>query len=171
MSDNGQPAGPQWLRSALERYERPLLRYAAGLTGDVETARDVVQETFTRLCRQDRAAVDGHVAPWLYTVCRRRALTVRRKEKRMRVVAEPIADSRESPDPAPAVVAESRETTGRVLRFLETLPAKQREVVRLKFQHGLRYKEIAEVMSISVSNVGFLIHTAIKTLRARMGDT
>ncbi len=39
-----------WIRQALERHERPLVHYAARLIGDVERARDVVQETFLRLC-------------------------------------------------------------------------------------------------------------------------
>ena len=49
-----------------------------------------------------------------------------------------------------------------------TLPANQQEVIRLKFQHGLSYKQIAEVTQLSVSNVGFLIHAGLKTLRQRL---
>ena len=44
----------------------------------------------------------------------------------------------------------------------------QREVVRLKFQAGLSYAEISRVTGHSVSNVGFLLHTALKTLRRQM---
>ena len=49
--------------------------------------------------------------------------------------------------------------------MLAGLPDNQQEVVRLKFQDGLSYKEIAGVTGLTVSNVGFLIHTAIHTLR------
>ena len=42
--------------------------------------------------------------------------------------------------------------------------------MRLKFQNGLSYKEIAHITNLSVTNVGFLIHTAIKTLRQRMTE-
>jgi RNA polymerase sigma-70 factor (ECF subfamily) len=45
----------------------------------------------------------------------------------------------------------------------------QQEAVRLKFQHGLSYKEIASVLDLTVTNVGFILHTALKTLRARLG--
>ena len=41
-------------------------------------------------------------------------------------------------------------------------------MIRLKFQHGLSYKQIAEVTQLSVSNVGFLIHTGLKALRERL---
>ena len=56
----------------MDRYEGQLVRYAARITGDVERGRDVVQDAFLRLCREDRAKVDGHLAEWLFTVCRRR---------------------------------------------------------------------------------------------------
>ena len=72
-----------------------------------------------------------------------------------------------SPDPSRAM--ERKERFEEVLRFLERLPENQREVIRLKFQGDLSYKEISEVTGLSVSNVGFLIHTGIKRLRTLMG--
>lgn len=50
-----------WIAAAVEKYEAPLSRYAERLLGDAERARDVVQDTFLRLCRQDRDRVDGHL--------------------------------------------------------------------------------------------------------------
>ena len=44
------------------------------------------------------------------------------------------------------------------------LEPRDREVVILKIEHGRSYKEIAEIMEISVTNVGFILHTAIKKL-------
>ncbi len=40
-------------------------------------------------------------------------------------------------------------------------------MLQLKFQNDLSYQEIAEITKLSVSHVGVLIHTALKTLRAR----
>ena len=157
-----------WVRATMEEFEGPLLRYAAQFTGDLDQARDVVQDTFLRLCREDRARLDGHVAEWLFTVCRNRALDVRRKESRMKPLDEIELESCASRDPSPAVVAEQRESAGLVLRLLDALPPNQREVLRLKFQNGLSYQEISRVTQLTVSNVGFLIHTAIKTLRERL---
>ena len=50
---------------------------------------------------------------------------------------------------------------------MRMLPENQQEVVRLKFQNGMSYREIATVTELSVSNVGFLLHAAIQALRAR----
>ena len=68
----------------------------------------------------------------------------------------------------PGTSLEHEETMSQVLRVMESLPKNQREVLRLKFQCDLSYKEISEITKLSVTNVGFLIHTAIKTLRKEM---
>ena len=152
----------------MERYEGPLLRYATRITGDLERGRDVVQDAFPRLCREDRAKVDGHLAEWLFTVCRHRALDVRRKEKRMRPITPAQAAAQPSGEPDQASAAEHRDMAHHVLRLVERLPQNQQEVVRLKFQAGLSYREISRVTELSASNVGYLIHTAIGTLRRQL---
>ncbi len=70
---------------------------------------------------------------------------------------------------SPPELAESRESSGAVLRLLSSLSANQQEVIRLRFQSGLSYREISAITDLSVSNVGFLIHTAIKTIREKLG--
>ena len=111
-----------WVREAVVRFEGPLLIYASRLLGDAETARDVVQETFLRLCGQDRGSVDGHLAEWLFTVCRNRALDVLRKEHRMTQLREEQVNRCLSPAPGPLEAAESHELGKKVLALLETLP-------------------------------------------------
>jgi RNA polymerase sigma factor (sigma-70 family) len=154
-----------WVRGAVTEHEGPLLRYSLRLTGDLESARDVVQETFMRLCQQNPSDLDGHLPAWLFAVCRNLSLDVMRKEGRM----TPLTDSqllvRPSDEPPPSDVAARNDATSQILQLLERLPASQQEVVRLKFQNGLSYKEISSVTHLSVTNVGFLIHTALKTIR------
>jgi RNA polymerase sigma factor (sigma-70 family) len=154
-----------WVRDAVARFEGPLTLYAARLLRDAEAARDVVQETFLKLCASDRSAIEDHLAEWLFTVCRNRALDVLRKEQRMSQLREEQVHRCLSPDPAPIEVAERRELGQRVLELLEALPANQREVLRLKFQNGFSYQEISRISGQSISNVGYLIHAGIKTLR------
>ena len=152
-----------WIVAALNRYENHLVRYATWILGDIERAREVVQETFLRLCKEQPAGVGDHLAQWLFTVCRNLAFDVRRKENRMNPLTDPEAVTVASERPGASI--EHEETMSQVLRLMETLPKNQREVLRLKFQHDLSYKEISEITQFSVTNVGFLIHTAIKTLR------
>ena len=154
----------EWVVDALERHEQPLIRYARWFLGDLESARDVVQETFLRLCREDPARVGDHVAPWLFTVCRNLALDARR------------AAARTAPlDNAEAAVAcdldeqhDTRQALAHELDIVGTLPHNQREVVYLRFHGGLSYKEISGVTGLSVSNVGFLLHTAVRAIRSHL---
>jgi RNA polymerase sigma-70 factor (ECF subfamily) len=160
-----------WIGDALSEYERPLLRYAARLVGDLDRARDVVQDTFLRLCRQDPARLNGHLAQWLFTVCRNRALDVRRKEARERPLGEDALDeSRRSWAPTPVRALEEREAREAAAAALAMLPAAQQEVLRLKFQQGLSYQEISAVTGRTVSYVGVLLHNGIKSIRARLAS-
>ena len=71
---------------------------------------------------------------------------------------------------SPAEAAARPEITSNILRALDNLPTNQKDVLRLKFQAGLSYKEIARATDLSVSNVGFLIHTALKSLRDQFAN-
>jgi RNA polymerase sigma-70 factor (ECF subfamily) len=160
------------VRSAIGRYERPLLAYALRLVGgqDVNRARDAVQETFAKLCKHPPLeAMNGRLPQWLYTVCRNAALDARRKARREMSLVETAADETlASPASPPDAIAETRDSTSRVLTLLSRLTADQQEAIRLKFQHGLSYREIASVTGHSETNVGFLIHRGIKRLREMM---
>ena len=155
------------LTALLRRFELPLLQYAARILGDRDRARDVVQETFVELQRSPRRQLDHAPAKWLFTVCRNRALNICRKEKRMTYLDEEILEKYESQDPAPNERIERAEASGFLLRIVATLPPRQQEVLQLKFQNDLSYQEISEITQLSVSHVGVLLHTALKTLRAR----
>ena len=73
-----------WVLEAVDRFEQPLTRYARRLLGDVDLAADAVQHAFVMLCGESRARVEAHVAPWLFRVCRNRALDHLRRAGRER---------------------------------------------------------------------------------------
>src|SRR4051794_32715005 len=151
--------GPRaWIRGAVAQFQGPLTLYAARLLGNAEAARDVVQETFLRLCAQPRDTVEPRLAEWLFTVCRHRALDVLRKECRMTQLSDEQVHHRPSPEAGPPDAAVAHESAARVLDLLEHLPPSQREVIRLRFQNGFSYKEISRISGHTVTNVGYLLH-------------
>lgn len=154
----------EFVRAALDRYEADLVRYARRLLGDNDVARDAVQETFLRLCRQEPAAVADRLPEWLYAVCRNHVLDLVRRRR----AAEPLADGPPTPDPGPPESLESADTAAQLLGLVDGLPESQREVIHLKFAGGLSYREIADVTGHSVSHVGVLIHRGVATLRDRI---
>jgi RNA polymerase sigma-70 factor (ECF subfamily) len=165
---------PEWLRGTIDRHSPALTAYALRLCGgDAERARDAVQETFLRLMRDppDAAAgLNGQLTVWLYAVCRSRVTDARRKERRMTLMTDEAAAALTDPAALPDAAVATTDAADRVLAVLATLPPPQQEVVRLKFQHGLTYREIAQATGHSEGNVGFLIHVALKTLRARVRE-
>jgi RNA polymerase sigma-70 factor (ECF subfamily) len=174
-ADTAAAASPtdrgEWVRGAVARFERPLIRYAAHLLGgDVDRARDMAQETFLRLCDEDPAHVAPHLAEWLYTVCRNLAIDARRKDRRTRLLGDAAADAYAAPEPPPWAAPEQADVHAAVARALRRLSVNQQEVLRLKFEHGLSYKQIAEVTRLTVTNVGFLIHAGLKKLRRQMEE-
>jgi RNA polymerase sigma-70 factor (ECF subfamily) len=157
-----------WIISLVRRYERPLCSYAYSLLRNLEWARDAVQDTFLRLCGQKPEKLKGREEPWLFRVCRNRSLDILRKEKPVDTLTEQQEAALAADDPAPDEQAARGDFASQLPRFLAKLPKNQQEVIRLKFQHQLSYREIAECTRLSESNVGYLLHTGLKTLRTQM---
>jgi RNA polymerase sigma-70 factor (ECF subfamily) len=159
-----------WIEQALADHQGPLIRYATNLLDDRERARDVVQDTFLRLCRQPPQKVNRGLKTWLFITCRRRALDVLKKEKRMSRIDDVSAQPQPSNAPDPRGQIESEETQQVMLEQLAALPDQQREVIRLKFAGGLSYKQIAEVTGLKNGYVGYLIHHGLKNLRRPLSE-
>lgn len=166
QSDHGMvETREEFIARALIDYESPLVGYAMGFVKDLDRARDVVQDTFIRLCRQDIDKVRDGLKSWLFTVCRNRALDVLRKESRMTTLDEEnfgqLAGDAASPDDE----AERSELLEQVLGYMDRLSDNQKTVILMKFRDGMSYQEISDATGLSGGNVGFLIHTGLKKLR------
>ena len=159
LADHGN-----WLVDVLETYQGPLVRYAFRILGDLDAARDMVQDCFLSLCRQRQADVEDHVAEWLFAVCRNRALDLRRKKPMATFDTTDLA----SRVPGPTADLESSEERTRMNGRIGALPERDQELLRLKFQEGLSYKQISAVTDLSVSNVGFILHKALRRLRSEL---
>lgn len=163
-------ARDEFVADALAKYEAPLVGYATGIVRDHERARDVVQDTFIRLYQQDIEKVRKGLKTWLYTVCRNRALDVLRKEGRAILTDEEGFAKWEAEGLSPRAMTDLDERVRQVTDCLDKLSANQREVIRLKFQQGMSYKEISNVTGLTTGNVGFLIHTGLKRMRTLLPE-
>ncbi len=170
-----QPMSPElaaqkteWMITVLDRFQRPLLQYALSIVRDLEHARDIVQETMLKLHREDQAKIEGHLSPWLFKVCRNLALNHLKKARRSVELAPEEMEAVECEQRTPAQDMDHRERVAWAMQCVEELPGNMREVIRLKFQSQLSYKEISEITGLSVGNVGFLLSTGLGRLRARL---
>ncbi|QDV62951.1 RNA polymerase sigma factor [Crateriforma conspicua] len=152
------------MESIVDRFERPLLAYATRMMrGDRQSAQDAVQETFLRLCRADRRKIRSRLAAWLFFVCRTRVIDMQRTKS-----PQPIeAFETTLPDPGPPAeqLADESEQCDRLAAMIDRLSDRQQEILRLRMQGGLSYREIAEVTGLTVNNVGVQLHTAVRNLR------
>ena len=168
MFKSRQKKKADWVQSAMERYEKPLLHYAYSIVRDLERARDVVQDTFMRLFQQEQEAVDGHLSQWLFTVCRNCSLKVLKKQDRYVHVEASEFEGRSAADLSPAMDLERKERIERLMELLEELTPNQQEVVRLRFQHHHSYQEISDITGLSIGNVGFILNSSMRSLREKM---
>lgn len=154
----------RWVLSAVDEYEGRLTRYAARILGDEEAARDAVQHAFLRLCDQSPSELNGRLAPWLYAVCRNKALDHLRRNGRHESLAAAEESLIVGHEPDPALAAE-REDLGTWLRELvEALPTKLREAIDL-WLDGFSYAEIAEITNRTPGHVRVVVHRAMTKLR------
>ena len=165
-----------WVMGAVERYEQSLLRYAIRLVGDVDLAHDAVQHTFLKLCGESRAALADRLGPWLFSVCRNRAVDHLRHSARERSFDPAVADDQQagragdraagpvSREADPAAAAETHDLAARLHVLLAELPPAQGEVIEL-WCHGFAYRQIAEITGRQEGHVRVLAHRGLTRLR------
>ena len=151
----------EWLDAQVRAYEQRLVRYCCRFAPS-EVAREIVQESFVRLWTQGDL-VQGREREWLFHVCRNLSIDHLRREKRVRLIEDngvtlPVAEETLS----------LQEDVSNLQQTLSRLKPAEREVVRLKFQENMSYKEIASITGHSVSYVGVLVHQAVEKLRQWM---
>jgi RNA polymerase sigma-70 factor (ECF subfamily) len=139
-------------------------RYAARLLSDPDAGKDIAQEVFLRLEQNRETVIEPKT--WAYKTARNLVIDQYRRSGR----------TTELPDDLPAdatcfnpvILAERKETFMMIQQKIDDLSPKYREVLRLKFQEGLKYTEIAEVLGESVSTIARLLHEAITMLRKEL---
>jgi RNA polymerase sigma-70 factor (ECF subfamily) len=154
----------------VERYMRRAYFAALSLVGSREDALDLSQEAFARAYRS-RDAIDPErpFYAWLYQILRRLCFNfLRDRRTRARVLASAgtwLADDaadRAAPNPADAFEREERRRM--VAAAIESLPAREREVLALKEFEGLSYKEIAALVGVPIGTVMSRLYAARKRL-------
>ncbi|HEV7804538.1 MAG TPA: sigma-70 family RNA polymerase sigma factor [Solirubrobacteraceae bacterium] len=143
---------------------RDLYAYVRTLLGDDASAEDVTALAFERAYRR-RATFDdrrGSRRGWLFGIARNAALDeLRRRSRAAPLVGELPDEHAASPDEEADLAL--RRTTVRAA--LAALPARDRELVALKFHGGLTNAELAVVLGTSETNAATRVHRAVTKLR------
>lgn len=149
------------LAALFESEESGLLRYALSLVRRRSVAEDLVQETFLRL-HQVWADVENPRA-WAYRSLRNLALNHLRDHPPARE-SELHEESAAHEGTLPPEQLGRAEAVGNMRLLLAELPPEDRDLVRLKYQEGLKYDEISRRTGLSAGNVGYRLHHVLKHL-------
>jgi RNA polymerase sigma-70 factor (ECF subfamily) len=165
---SAQPPAGETIEDLFGALESPLLSYALRLVGERGVAEDMVQDAFMKL----HAQFDEVREPrrWLYRTVHNLSLNHRRRADKIVPLDLPARDDAPpAPDPAdPQPLPDEQiarwEGIGLVRLCLETLDDRDRELIRLKFNEGLSYKDISVRTGLTIGHVGYLLHHALKAV-------
>lgn len=159
------PAPAPSLEELFLAEESRLLRFATALTGDFALAQDLVQEAFLRLHRHQATVTQPRA--WLFQTIRNLAHNHRRKHNRISPLD--TSEHERQADPAPQAADPGdrlahHESLLLMRLCLDDLPDRDRELIRLKFDHELSYEEIAQRTGLGIGNIGYRLHHTLKRL-------
>jgi RNA polymerase sigma-70 factor (ECF subfamily) len=165
-------------RELFERYHRQILAVAVGMTGSVDDAKDVAQETFLRAHRNLRSFLgESSFYTWLYRIAVNVAIDHRRRQgRREQPTASPedlveeraVGDRERSVEPEAEL--ERKRLGERIFSMIDELTPEHKAAIILREIEGLSYEDISRVMQCSKGTVMSRLHYARKRLQAKLRD-
>lgn len=157
-----QAGEPQAFADLIAVMERPLHYYAASLTGNQETALDVLQDVWLKVVHGINKLKDpGSLRPWLYSIVHGIAVDrIRRDYKRDNAEQAQLDESLHGEEPS-----FDEENAAAIHDALSRLGVKHREVLVLHFLEDLSIREIANVVGCSEGTVKSRIHYAKRQMK------
>jgi RNA polymerase sigma-70 factor, ECF subfamily len=171
---------PEAFRKLIELHQVSLIRLCKGFLVREDDVQDIVQETFIEVFESiSRFREDARLSTWIYRIAVNKSLNLLRKNKIRRFFLSPdaISEGRQQADQIaqpdntieqPGFYLENREKTLQIRRAMDTLPGNQRIAFVLNKFQDLSYKEIAEIMDISLASVESLLHRAKMNLQQKL---
>jgi RNA polymerase sigma-70 factor (ECF subfamily) len=157
-----QAGEPDAFEDLIAVMERPLLYYATSLTGNADSALDVLQEVWIKALRGIHKLKDpGSLRSWLYTITHGVAVDrIRRNASRERAEQVELEDFEEAEEPSFA-----EEDAAAIHQALSRIRLRHREVLVLHFLEDLSIAEIAGVVGCSEGTVKSRMHYAKRAMK------
>ncbi len=152
-------------------FYKPLCGYAFGFLKDSDAAEEIVQDVLVNIW-QSRSTfhIETAIRAYLYRAVHNRCLNFIRHEKiKQQHQSYTVSINEHSYESAGSRLAVS-ELKQKIDDALEALPPGCRQVFRLSRMDGLSYKEIADLLEISVKTVENQMGKALKLMRIHLAD-
>ncbi|NLF94094.1 MAG: RNA polymerase sigma factor [Oligosphaeraceae bacterium] len=147
------------------RYETRLVAYAARYINSLDLAKDVCQEVFLKLiAKPPSSLVFDNLGPWLFKVTRNLAIDKRRRRK-FEITGDDtfLPEAREDSTPLQTLV--DLDDAGIIRELVNNLPEELRDVVELRIDGGVAFKDIADILNIPQGTALWRMHRAVEILR------
>jgi len=146
-----------------------LLRYAEMLVRKLEIAEEIVPDVFYNVWKnRESIRITQSWKSYLYRSVYNNSMMYLRKKRREVSLEEGLFPEKEGNSPDPFQELEFNEVSAVVSETISSLPERTREIFLLNRQEGLKYREIAERLSISVKTVEANMGRALKALRGSL---
>ena len=154
------------LRIIYEKYIDDLLRVAASLLSDIQSAEDCLHDVFVEFAGSvNGSMIHSNLKSYLISCVANRARDQLRGKARQSKCRPEQLSSRLAPT-SPAKQLIDAEESARVFEALAELPYQQREVFVLRIQGQMKFREIAGLLDLSINSVQSRYRYAIEKLRA-----
>ena len=150
-------------------HHAPLVRYAEGIVKDPAEARDLAQDAFVRIWEgRERIDPERSLESLAYRTVRNLCLNrVRDRKNRETLLAEGYEPPARAPTGPDDALGQAR-LAAHLERWIDALPERQREALRLSRFSGLSHEEVAEAMGVSARTVNTHLVRALRTIRDRV---
>jgi len=168
---SGKPDLLSQMETIVAEHETALLRYATRILNNPVAAEDVVQNVFVKLFQGWKKGThpSDKLKSWLYRVTHNEAIDHIRRESRLSVLHQKQAQEKDGNCPDGVHCAESdAERRTMVLEHVHSLHPAEQQVLLLRMEEGLSYKQIAEVTGRTEGNVGCILHGAVVKISKKM---
>ncbi len=164
VMENVRDGKIEQLAILFERHHVPLFNFLVRLTGSRQVSEDLVQEIFCRILKY-RHSYRGtsKFTTWLFQIARNAHIDHLRKQKSTYPLEEQWEEPT-GPDPAPENEFETGAEIALLQQAMSRLSVKKREVLILSRFHGMKYREIADLMGCQIGTVKAHVHRAVKEL-------
>jgi RNA polymerase sigma-70 factor (ECF subfamily) len=157
-------------KNLFDTYYASLCHYASHYLNDDALSEEVVQELFVKIWEKRKSLdIDSSVKNYLFRSVRNGSLNQIQHDKVRQLHGRKLKEALMSEDPAADYLIPP-EMILKLEEGIESLPEKRREIFRLSREEGLKYREIAEKLQISVKTVEVQMGLALKNLRQKIGS-
>jgi RNA polymerase sigma-70 factor, ECF subfamily len=150
-----------------DQFRTPLLRYALSLGLSVHDAEEIIQEVFLALFRHlQLEKPKENLQGWMFRVAHNLSLKCRRERQRSQRAPDAngmLSESRVDTAPNPEEQVLSAQRQSRLMAVLNALPEQDQMCLRLRAE-GLRYREIARIVGISLGAVSISLTRSLARL-------